>query len=438
MGIFAGTGGETGILTNFLTLLAQQVANVVTALAPLIASLVDFLAPTLTFIVNVFSFLIQNILIPLAPLFLGIAAAILIYEGVMKVVAFTSKLMAAYTMLQSGATMAATAAQYGLNIALLANPITWIVLAIVALIAVIIYLATKTTFFTDIWKSLGDIFAAVVNGIVMAWNWVVDAITGFFGWIAQNWPLLLAIITGPIGLAILWIVNNWDLIVQVFQSTIAAIGQFFVDMWNGVVMVFQWVFNFIGGLIQGYINFWVGLFTFLVDGIVGIWNGLVGAFQAVFGFISGLFTGFINFGIGIFEGFINFILSGINLLLGGLNMMLDGIAAITFGAVDINISPIPMVHIPRLAKGGVVSPSPGGSLVNVAEAGKPEKVTPLDSNGLSAGDRAVLDAINGTGSASNSTGVNITVNASEGMDVNALAAEVGRKLAFQMRKGAAY
>ena len=272
----------------------------------------------------------------------------------------------------------------------------------------------------------------------MAWNWVVDAITGFFGWIAQNWPLLLAIITGPIGLAILWIVNNWDLIVQVFQSTIAAIGQFFVDMWNGVVMVFQWVFNFIGGLIQGYINFWVGLFTFLVDGIVGIWNGLVGAFQAVFGFISGLFTGFINFGIGIFEGFINFILSGINLLLGGLNMMLDGIAAITFGAVDINISPIPMVHIPRLAKGGVVSPSPGGSLVNVAEAGKPEKVTPLDSNGLSAGDRAVLDAINGTGSASNSTGVNITVNASEGMDVNALAAEVGRKLAFQMRKGAAY
>jgi hypothetical protein len=75
-------------------------------------------------------------------------------------------------------------------------------------------------------------------------------------------------------------------------------------------------------------------------------------------------------------------------------------------------------------------PSPGGSLVNVAEAGRPEKVVPLDANGLSAGDKAVLSAVQG------GNGINITVNASPGMDVNALATEVGRKLAFQMRKGA--
>lgn len=437
MDIFIGTSGESGVLTNVLTLLAQGVANVVMALAPLIAGLVDFLAPTITFLINVISFLIKEILIPLAPLILGIVGAILLWEAAMKVVAFAQGIMAAAAMLSSGATMAQTAAQWGLNAALLANPITWIVVGVIALVAAIIWLATKTTFFTDIWKSLGDIFKVVIDGIVAAWNWVVDAISGFFGWIAQNWPLLLAIITGPIGLAILWIVNNWDLIVQVFQNTLAAIGQFFTDMWNGVIAVFQWVFNFIGGLIQGYINFWIGIFTFLVNGIVGIWNGIIGAFQAVFTAISGFFTGFINFGIGVFEGFINFILSGINLLLGGLNAMLDGVAAVTFGAVQLHVNPIPMVHIPRLAKGGVVNPSPGGSLVNVAEAGKPEKVTPLDSNGLSAGDRAVLDAINGSGT-TNNTGVNITVNASEGMDVNALAAEVGRKLAFQMRKGAAY
>jgi hypothetical protein len=35
-------------------------------------------------------------------------------------------------------------------------------------------------------------------------------------------------------------------------------------------------------------------------------------------------------------------------------------------------------------------------------------------------------------------GINVTVNGTPNMDVNALAAEVSRKLAFQMRKGAAY
>jgi hypothetical protein len=35
-------------------------------------------------------------------------------------------------------------------------------------------------------------------------------------------------------------------------------------------------------------------------------------------------------------------------------------------------------------------------------------------------------------------GVNMTINASPDMDVSALAAEVSRRLAFQMRKGAAY
>jgi hypothetical protein len=67
--------------------------------------------------------------------------------------------------------------------------------------------------------------------------------------------------------------------------------------------------------------------------------------------------------------------------------------------------------------------------VNVAEAGKPEKVVPLDSEGLSAGERKVLEALN------NSTGISIQINGAE-MDKNELAAEVSRRLAFQMRKGA--
>jgi hypothetical protein len=37
--------------------------------------------------------------------------------------------------------------------------------------------------------------------------------------------------------------------------------------------------------------------------------------------------------------------------------------------------------IPRMAEGGIVMPSRGGSIVNVAEAGQPEAIIPLDRLG---------------------------------------------------------
>jgi murein DD-endopeptidase MepM/ murein hydrolase activator NlpD len=44
----------------------------------------------------------------------------------------------------------------------------------------------------------------------------------------------------------------------------------------------------------------------------------------------------------------------------------------------------------RLASGGVVRSTPGGVLATLAEAGKNERVEPLDSQGLSARDRALI------------------------------------------------
>jgi hypothetical protein len=309
-----------------------------------------------------------------------------------------------------GITYAMAAAQYVMNSALLANPITWIVLAIVALIAGIVYLATQTTFFTDVWNVMGQVVQAVVDGIVAGWNGLVAAFTWVFNMI---WTIIQTY------------VNIWIGIFTFFVNIV-------VSIWNGIVAGVTFVFNFIVGIIQGYINIWIGIFTFFVNIIVSIWNGVVAAFTLVFDIIGNIFRGFVNFGISVFEGFINFIISGVNMLLGGINLLLDGLRLITGGAVDLHINPIPLLRIPRLADGGVVSPSPGGSLVNVAEAGKPERVEPLDENGMSKRDKAMMQAIQGSGTG----GMNITVNASPDMDVNALAAQVSRKIAFQMRKGA--
>ncbi len=61
-----------------------------------------------------------------------------------------------------------TAAQWAWNIAQLASPTTWIILAIVALIAVIVLIATKTTWFQDLWR--------------VAWGGIKDAASAVGSW----------------------------------------------------------------------------------------------------------------------------------------------------------------------------------------------------------------------------------------------------------------
>ena len=89
-------------------------------------------------------------------------------------------------------------------------------------------------------------------------------------------------------------------------------------------------------------------------------------------------------------------------------------------------------NIPRLAEGGIIPATSGGMLAMIGEAGRPERVEPLDPNGLSSRDKAMIELLAGE-----SRGIQITVNPSPGMDERELANLVSRQLAFQLRKGAA-
>lgn len=87
-----------------------------------------------------------SILEPVAPIILGIVAAYVAFNiisgitsGILGILAIAHGIAGAAEMLHAGETMAATAAQWGLNSALLACPITWIVILIIALIAVLVY-----------------------------------------------------------------------------------------------------------------------------------------------------------------------------------------------------------------------------------------------------------------------------------------------------------
>lgn len=107
------------------------------------------------------------------------------------------------------ATGVMTAGQWALNAALSANPIVLVVIALVALVAafVIAYKHSAT-------------FRAIVTGAFRA---VTGAASATFNWVKRNWPLLLAIITGPIGLAVLLVVRNWDRIKGATQAAWRAV-----------------------------------------------------------------------------------------------------------------------------------------------------------------------------------------------------------------------
>lgn len=88
------------------------------------------------------------------------------------------------------------------------------------------------------------------------------------------------------------------------------------------------------------------------------------------------------------------------------------------------------VHL-AMAKGGTVYPSPDGTIVRVAEAGKPERVEPLDPNGLSDRDKALIDHLTNGGG-----GTTINVYQQPGEDGEALAQRISRLISRDMRLGA--
>lgn len=114
----------------------------------------------------------------------------------------------------------ATAALWLLNVAMAANPIGLLIVGIGLLVAALIWVATQTRFFQTVWektweflKTIGAWFAGPFVGFFTgAWNKIVGAAQFVWDWFKRNWPLLLGILTGPFGLAVVLIIKHWDAI----------------------------------------------------------------------------------------------------------------------------------------------------------------------------------------------------------------------------------
>lgn len=135
-------------------------------------------------------------------------------------------------------------------------------------------------------------------------------------------------------------------------------------------------------------------------------------FEGVWKSISGFLKGIINGMLGMIQGLVNGVINGVNLMIRALNKIqftlpqwIPGIGGQSFGFA---LPELKTIKIPQLAEGGIVMPTPGGTLANIAEAGKPEAVIPLDR----------------MGNMGTTNKFSITVNAGMGAD----GTEIGRKI----------
>ena len=174
--IWAGMKNQA--LSMFAPILTKinQIANsskfqqVTTALINGLAGVANIASSVLDILISIASVIVDN-WSWIQPIIMGIVAAMLIYNGVMlvgntimAVQAAVKAIHTAMTTAWSVATFTATAAQQGLNAALLACPLTWIILLIIAVIAAIYAACAAVAKFTGVANSG---FGVICGGIMV-------------------------------------------------------------------------------------------------------------------------------------------------------------------------------------------------------------------------------------------------------------------------------
>lgn len=143
----------------------DEAINGLAMLASVATGVLDLLINGASFVVDNWSW-ISPIVYGLVAAFIAYNAVALITNGINAAMALAEGVKAAALMMSTGATFAQTAAQYGLNAALAACPITWIVVAVIALVAAIYAACSAIAKFTGIANSGFGVIAGGINVVI--------------------------------------------------------------------------------------------------------------------------------------------------------------------------------------------------------------------------------------------------------------------------------
>lgn len=191
------------------------------------ATLANILLNVFDLAVSIGTFIGDNWSI-IAPIVYGIVAALTAYIAISAIVAAINGIMAmaegvkaAAQMMATGATFAETAAQQGLNAALMACPLTWIIMLILALIVVIFAVCNAIAKMTGIANSGFGVITGGVNVVIQ-----------FF----KNLGLTVANIALGIGNAIAALASN---MMTAFHNAICNVQSWFYNLLSTACSVIE-------------------------------------------------------------------------------------------------------------------------------------------------------------------------------------------------------
>jgi phage-related protein len=241
------------------------------------------------------------------------------------------------------ATIIWTAVTWALSAAWEANPIGVIAIAIIALVAGVIYAYKHFAFFRNIvdavgralrvgllaafhalqpvidfaithWRLLisillGPLGVAIVL-IIRYWdtikNAVVTAVTTVVSFVQNHWRLLISILLGPLGIVIVLLIDYWNTIKNAVVTAVTTVVSFVEAHWRLLVAILLGPFALI---IAGLLLLWsqiTGIVSAGASAVVsvvqGAWNLLQAVTSAVWSAISSYVSGSINAVVGIVHG----------------------------------------------------------------------------------------------------------------------------------------
>lgn len=308
----------------------------------------------------------------------------------------------------SVATKVAAAAQVLLNVAMSANPIGLIVVAIAALVAGFIYAYNNIGPFRDAVDGLFSIIKGIAEWIIANWPIVLIVLLGPFGllltvviknfgtirdtivsvvttiinFVRANWPILFAILTGGISLAVAFIINHWETIKAVvafgiafvravITTVVSAIVAFWQFQWNLLVTIVSGVWGFISSAVSAGLNFVRSIFEAFTGGFTaawnGFWNGLVAVVSRIAGPIGSAFEAVV--------GVIRRIWNQIARFWNDINIEIPSVDLGPLGEIGGGSFNPP--NLPLLAAGAIIKARPGGTQAIIGERAADEAVIPL-------------------------------------------------------------
>lgn len=333
--------------------------------------------------------------------------------------------------LQTAATNIATVAQTAFNVAMAANPIGLIVLAIAAVVAGLVWFFTQTEigkqifgefvkFVSGVFQSIVSVISTVANAIIVPFQNFLAFVSPIFNTLWQIVSSIFILIVAVVATAIqsivqpfIWIFQNWQTIwnnicgfVSTIWNAIVGVVTAYINTMNAIISaivgaimaVISPIVNWINdNIIQPIANFFSGLWNGVVQGVTGFIQGVMNVIlpianwinntiiQPIARFFAGLWNGIVQGVSGlvtsvknVFSSIIGIIKAPINAIIGGVNAVIRGLNSIKvpdwvpgLGGAHPNFPTIPM-----LAKGGVVD---NATMAIIGEAGK-EAVMPLENN----------------------------------------------------------